>query len=369
MTYTPINIEEMRSKLMSVDVVKEKLAPTEGLSEYTFETDHSNNVRFDYPDDWNVGLDRDTDGLTLTSATVSIDGNTFQMTKDAATEAGSKIGIQKTYMLATPGSLITPHVNWHYRNGANGNREIKVLAGRNNAVGFTRGTVQPFSNTALLDAALEGIREKYGTDDVLVDYKFHHDLNKTKMRLIVPSQNKNISSLYATQHGEDTWCTGLEITNSLLGTSPLEIVGTRFRWVCTNGMTVTGSSSGKYRRKASESPRDAYEWAQEVVDDVFDDLERSWSIIEHLPNIQLEGEMSNTVAAIFERFRVPVNVRDRVIDALVESEDTSAYGLVNALTSVGNAGDLSEGAVSDILRIGGLVAEEFVELCPTCHKW
>lgn len=369
MPYQPIDVELMRSKLMTVDAVKERLDPTEGLREIEFDTKgRENAVSFDFPDDWNVGLsDKRVDGFTPTTANVTIDGETFQLTKDAAAEAGSKVGLQKSYMLTTPGNLTTPHLNHWYRNGARGQDTMKLLAGRN-GVAFTRGTITPFSNHALLDAALQGIQDKYGTDDVLVDYKFHHDLNKTKLRLIVPHRTHNVGSARAAS-GNDPWSVGLELSNSVIGASSLELSGYLFAWWCTNGSTFTQVSSGKYRRKPSLSPNDAYEWARQVVDEVLGDLEHEFESIDALTRINLDGELNQVTGPLFERFKVPVGAREQILLNFAESDDLTAYGLMNAITAAANDGEMSEGDVNNLLSAGGRLAHIMASRCDSCGNF
>lgn len=372
MSYQPINVDEMRDKLMSVTTLKEKLEPTEHLAEYEFQTvaDEANHVTFEFPNGWQEEIkDKSVDPMTISSATVNLNGHEFSLTKGAALKATSLIGLEQAYVLNTPGELIAPQVNWHYQHGGNKKKDMKLLASNDNGIAFVRGSIHPFSNVELIDAVLEGIQDKYGTDDVLVDYKFNHDLDKTNMRLVVPTRSHNVTSARTEQAGNDPWSVGIEIKNSVTGQSSLELSGYLFAWWCTNGCTFNHVASGKYRRKPSLSPQDAYEWARYSVDEVLGDLEHEFDSIDSLTQVPLEGELNDTLGNMFERFRIPVETRQTVMANLVESDDLSAYGLMNAITAAANDEEMSPAAVGSLLNAGGQVAHVMGERCEVCHRF
>jgi hypothetical protein len=364
-----IDPELMRSRLLTIDAAKEVLAPTEGLQQYEFETDGRHRVHFEFPDGWNSDLDS-KDDFAPTNATVRVHDTEIPLTKHGALDAASTVGISKSYAADTPGSLVTPHLNFHYNNGARGQKSLKLLAGNNGGLAFTRGTIQPFSNSALLDAVSEGIVEKYGDQELMVDYKLNNTLDRSNLRVIVPQHTRNIGSARAAHAGNDPWSVGIEITNSLTGAGSLELLGNLFAWWCTNGCTMEHSSSGRYRRSVTRSPEDAYDWARHAVDDVFNDLEHEFDTIEALTQIPLEGELNETVTQVFDKFKVPEDARDTIMTNLVESDDLSAYGLLNAITASANNPALSGTNVTSILRAGGAFARVIhLERCESCHRF
>lgn len=363
-----IDINEMRSKLLTLDQARERLATTEHLAHYTFDTSGGNDVRFNLAPTWNVGL-RERDDLFVTEATINLDGFERHLTKEAVLKAAAEVGLPAAYVLKTPPKFIEDQLNWWYANGAGAEKgkELKMLTSDQAALAFTRSTVNPFSNLELIDATLAAITEKYGTEDVLVDYKFHHDLNNTNMRLIVPSHVRHIGSARAEKSSDDPWSVGLEIRNSIIGADSLEIRGYLFAWWCTNGATSTFASSGKYRRRPTAEPTEAYEWARTVVDEVLGGLEGELDAVEQLTQIPLEGELNETLAGIFDSYNVPSRSRELVMANLVESDDLTAYGLMNAITGAANNDELSASAVAQLLTAGGNVAHHMSDRCSNCH--
>lgn len=365
MTQT-IDIEQMRSRLLTLDDARGRLEQTEHLGQYEFQTDGSNSVNFDFPDTWNVGLEHQDD-LFVTQASVNLDGFTRHLTKEAALKAFAEAGWPKALAMKTPGKMAADHVNYWY----NGHMDkgLKLLASDQAALGFTRDTIQPFSNIEILNRVLDAIQDRYSSNDVLVDYKFHHDLKSTHMRLIVPSSVRHIASARCEQATDDPWSVGIDIRNSVTGAESLELKGYLFAWWCTNGATSTHASSGKYRRKPTVDSTDAYDWARHVVDEVLGGLEGELDQVESLPNIPLDGELNATLAGVFDRFKVPQRAREDVIANLVESDDLTAYGLMNAITQAANDDEMSPAAVSALLTAGGNVAHVMGDRCPTCHKF
>lgn len=363
--YQPIEVETMRDSLLTLDNVRERLAPTENLGQYTFQAE-GDEVSFVYPAGWQSGLTKASDGLTPTPATFTIRGGpTFSLTKDAALEAASIVGLQKSYTLATPGPLITEHMNYWY---SHMDKELKLLATPHRGLAFTRGTISPFSNEELLAAVLEGVNDYYHTSDVVADYKFNHNLEKTTLRLIVPTASRYIQSARHGATDPDQWSVGINISNSLIGASSLELSGYLFSWWCTNGCTTTHVTSGKYRRKPTATPDEAYTWAKDVVEEVLGGLEHELDAVQALTQVPLEGELNETLGQMFNQFGVPANLRENVINNLVESDDLTAYGLLNSITAAANDSDLSAANVDALLRAGGSVSHALADRCEVCHR-
>jgi hypothetical protein len=363
-----IDIEEMRGKLLTLDQARERLEATEHLAQYTFDTTGGNDVKFNFHPKWNVGLKEQAD-LFVTEGTISIDGFERRLTKEAALKAASEIGLPSAYVLKTPPKMIEEQLNYWFANGCGTDKgkELKMLASDAAGLAFTRATVNPYSNLELIDNAVAAITEKYGTDDILVDYKFHHDLNSTNMRLIVPSHVRHIGSARAAKSQDDPWSVGLELRNSIIGAESLEIRGYLFAWWCTNGATSTFASSGKYRRRPTADPSEAYDWARTVVDEVLGGLEHELDAVESLTQIPLEGELNETLHGIFESYNVPTRSRELVMANLVESDDLTAYGLMNAITGAANNDELSPSAIAQLLTAGGNVAHHMSDRCTNCH--
>lgn len=365
-----ISAEEMRSQMLSVDQAREKLEYTDGLTEREFDTHGKvNKLNFTFADDWNAGIE-DKDDFDEVDAQLVIDGTELPMTKYGALALSAEVGLPKASAADAPGPLVQNWVNYWYSNGARGKAKLKLLSSDAGVLTVTRGTVTPFSNIALLNSAVEGITEraKVSEADLMIDYKFQHSLDNTTIRIVLPS-TRSIQSKRAEKKGEDLWSLGIELKNSITGKSALEAMGYLFAWWCTNGCTIQHASSGKFRRKPSLTPENAYEWAQKAVGDVFADLTPALDDVEHLTTIPLEDEMNTTLERMFERFEVPSGLRKPIIHNLAESDDLTAYGLMQAITSSANDPELSANSVDTLLASGGELAHVLAGRCESCHRF
>jgi hypothetical protein len=363
---TSIIAKDLQDKMLSVSAFSEVLATTEPLSAVEFDMDGSVDVDFNLVQGWNGEDVRDLPGTEVVDATLRVGGTEMQLTKDALLQATSLIGLQREYVMKSPASLIQPQLDYWMKSMPT--RTLKVLHREGEAQAFTKASVVPVSNLALMDTALEGLHKEYGIDpqDVLVDYKAHHDLRSTTFRLVVPEEIRNIAS--ARSDTNDRWSVGLEIQNSLTASVPTRMNGYLFAWICTNGMTSQHSASGSYSRKSSPTEEAALAWAAESVDDILSGLEHEFTAIEELVNISLEGDVNATMRDIFDRHRVPVRPREAILAEMVEGNDLTAYGVMAAITQAANHTDLPASEVSRLLQIGGALPMEFSHRCGTCSR-
>lgn len=341
-----ITIDQMRDRLLTVEQLHDELAATEPLSEMDFETGEQ--VNFELGEGALTGAQSlaDTDPV---NAVVHINGTTFPLSKEALLEATSKCGIPKGYAQRTPEPLIQDHLNYWFqqglRVGSNGKpKQHKALAAGNDQliVGFTGGQIRPFSNLQLLDTAVERAGQYYGArpDDLLVDYKRSHSLRLTEFRLIVPDYTRKIVSGRDSARREDNWSAGLQVRNSLTGEDSTVLDGYLFAWWCTNGCTNTYATSGRWSRRGGggNDVNEVYEWAATSVDQIFAELETSFDEVQSLTQVPIRGDVVGALGNIYERYGIPSVLRDRITEAMVESDDLTMYGIMNAITSVANDG-------------------------------
>jgi hypothetical protein len=339
-----IDTEEIRraGRLISLEDAYNILSTTEPLHQNEFALDGSNDVAFSLPLGWNDEI-RDKDATTLTDCTVQIDGaEPVRLTKEAILKMTSSIGLTKDYVMRTPGLLAKDGV----------------------AVGIVKSTLSTFPNVPLLDRVVQQIKERYQTDEILVDYKIAHTLERTALRLIVPETSVMIDSARNDSTREDRWSLGLQLTNSLVGDpeTRLNLSGYLFAWWCTNGAISTHASSGNYNRRVQGQDLDeVLGWIDASVDAIFTDLEPELDDVAALTTEGLEGELNDVIADVFKTLKVPVPARQGVLDALVDSDDLTAYGLMQAVTQAANDPDISD-------RVRGMIPHTLKDRCENCHR-
>jgi hypothetical protein len=364
-----ITAADMESKLLTVDQWVEIVTPTENLENVTVPLDGTGGLTvFSLPSGWNIGL-KEKDDTDLTDALMRVGDDEYKMTKTAILSVATAVGIPASYVYKTPGPMIQSHLNYWATHSTD--VTMKFLAKPTTAgkemLAVTKEGITPFSNLDLLDRTLGVVRERYGVEnhDLRVDYKSHHDLSITSLRLIVPEAFRTIE----TQRSEgERWSAGVQVRNSLTGKKPLSANGYLFAWACTNGM-ITQHAAGKYNRKImGQNVTDVLNWTSEAVDAVIQSMEHEFDAIEALREESVEDSVAKVLADIFKTYKVPLRVRNRVMDALLESEDFTYFGIVNAITQAANDADLPEHFVTAIMEVGGDVAHSVAARCNSCKR-
>lgn len=348
-----VSIEDMRSQLLTVDEVRERLAATEPLSEIPF-TAGAAHMRLE--DGWgakSVPLTGYTDAYLRMQ-----DGAEFQLTKQAALEVGAAVGIPRKIQEDSDPSVMAPLINWRLRERLD-TRELKALGHDGKVLAVTRGTVSPFSNLALLDVIVAGLEKKYGEGEILADYKFHHDLEHTGLRLIVPGYRRVITG---TSVADDTWSTGIDFANSLVGLRQLEVNGQLFRWWCTNGCTDTLHAVGGLSRRGTTQD-DALEWAAATVEEVLGGLEPMLDHVQELTTQPVAGDVRSILDGLFADYRIPSRDRHRVIEHMADDQEMTAYSLMQAVTMAANLDGVPDRDRQRLMRMGGGIAGTHSQRC------
>jgi hypothetical protein len=360
-----VSIEDVKTRLLTLDDVREQLSATEPLAQHKFEVGEG--VAFRLEENFNHGL-KAMQPNDLVPGYISIGGRELQLTRDALYEATSEAKMGKGFVAFYDSHIVEDALNSAFRAGL-GNGEYKVLSVRGNrAAAIARGAVQPYSNLQFLEIALDGIEKKYGKGEVLADYKFTHDLQRTHLRLIVPEY---VRVLENTGTDNDTWSTGIQIVNSLTGLEQTQINGYLFRYWCTNGATDTRSTANSvWSRRGAAGQGDAvYEWARDAVDEVLGGLESQLDAVQAMTDISIEGTAVEALRDVFTAYRVPTAQRNRILNNMVNEQNLTMYSLMQAVTEAANADDLSPVDVERLLRAGGDLPAIAEERCDSCHRF
>lgn len=364
-----ITAEQMKSKLSTVAELRERLGMTEPLTSTSFQTEPDAPPVFKLPSGFNSGL-KEAPGESLTMAHVQVGGMDKQLTKDALLQATSLIGLTKDYICRTPAEFLEPQTNYWFSHRG---EEMKLFFIGDTGLAFSKGSINPFSNLELLDVVTDKITAEYkiGADELLVDFKVTHDLRYTAFRLIVP---ESIRTIHSQRSGgvEDDWSLGIDVSNSLTGEKPLELAGYLFCWTCANGATSTHATSGHYnRRRQGGDQESALAFAANNVEEIIGSLDHELESVAELATkpLNVAGELSDTVQSLFTHYRVPLGPRESILAALIESDDITSYGLMQAITQAANEPGLSATVVASLLRVGGDLSFSMSSRCDTCHRF
>lgn len=348
-----VTLEEMANTLSTIEEVTQQLQKTEPLVTEFLSNDST--IKFQLDADWAHGIDA-MDTTDLVGARITVNGVERPLTKEAALQAGANFGIPAAYVKKIPARLTEGLLNYHYGNGM-GSKEYHLLSVGDKAVAFTRPTLKPFSNLALLENTVEAIQERQGGDvPIFADYKFHNSLQHTNIRLIVPTEQRVIHGAKMTDvpdNADDVWLAGIHISNSVMGTSQTNLEAYLFRYWCTNGCTTTMPDVKAWSRRVNGQNDDVYTWAREQVDAIFDGLTDRFNEVQALTGLHVGTLTRDILEQIYRDWSVPVSQRERIGDLLLGAEELTMYTIMNAITQVANDEELKDARRDVLMRIAG----------------
>lgn len=362
---------EAANKLIKYDTMMEELSQWDGLTKRIVDTDGTTPINFTFDDDFND--DYDNKESTDVLGSVSIDGTDYSMTKSAFSRSLQMIGLRDTYGKKTPGRLMSDNLNYHFsHNGAKADM-ITLLHNDGVVLDMVPDNRTVFSTYAVADTIATAAAQHYNINpsELYFDYKAQNTLDRSALRLIVPDVVQTITSRRGGNQVEDLWSIGINIGNSMTGevSTPLSVSGYLFAWWCTNGSTTTHARSEKYsKRQIGANWDDVREWLEDSTLGVLDTLPAEISRVAELTNIDLSGEIGASSRDIMQSFNVPASLMQPVTDYLVESDDLSAYGFMNAVTQAANAADLEDVQRTKLMDAGGSLTHALLDRCETCHR-
>jgi hypothetical protein len=367
----PITIEQMieRGKLITLDQGREVLQATEPLAYVGFET--GERVRFRVEDGWNNHLDQLTSvdevpAFVTLGGDVTGGGTEYQLTLDALKQAAGQFGYGTGLVDRTPGHLLEDNLNWWFRTGLDKQLQLMVVGDGQVGSAFTRESVTPFSNLAILDKMLEVVDRHYPGMTVFVDRnKLSHSLRLTHLQLVLPELAREIDG---TGEVDDRWWAGMQLTNSMTAEKQTEMAAFMFRQRCTNGYIDVLGDEGTWSRKTNgQEMGGVLAWAESAVEDAIGHYDGMWNRVQSLVGMEINpGNLGATATDLFERYRIPTAARKRIIDRLVETDQLTMYALTNAVTEAAN-GAVGVGEQQRLMRTGGDVIRH-AERCDSCHR-
>lgn len=367
-----VTLEDMKDKLYSLEDVTALLEPTENLTSYPFVADGSSKVEFQFPDNWHESGLKDQPDLFITDVSMQVGETLRPLTKAAVLEATSLMSIPKELAMKTPAQFLGPQLNWWYANTTKGKSvNLVMLANEHAAHAVVPQAKVVFSNLMLLEEAVKAAKAKYGSGVVLLfDKKFHHDLRRTNIRMILPEIHYDVDSARAAGSTEaDTFYGGVHIANSLIGENTTLIEGYIFSWWCENGATTSHTLSSRHKRKAGEDPADVYTWAGGMAESIVDEIHGELEQLDGLTKLALEGDVVETIHTVYDHYAVPQAVRQAIQDNMTESDDITGFGLMQAITATANVPDLGWKQIEDIMRVGGDMPHVLADRCSNCHRF
>jgi hypothetical protein len=348
-----VTLEQMKSKLVPLEQVYTVLEQTEPIHVETISSETK--VKFSLDPNWAEGIDA-LDGNQLVGVSMRVNGVERRMTKNAMLQAAGKHGLGAAYIKKVPAHYIEGLLNWHFSGGMGGT-QLSMFTVKDNISAFSKPSLTPFSNLQLLDSTVEGIRNHFGSDlPIFADYKLRNDLQKTNVRLIIPTTERVIrdTGMSDVPNGEDdVWLAGIHLSNSAVARGQTSLEAYLFRWWCTNGATTEMNDVGRWDRRANGQQDDVYSWARDTVDEVLGGMEHKFEEVQALAALNVAGNTAEILREVFSTYGVPVSQRNDIRERLLEAENLTMYTIMQAITQTANDDDLDDKRRDTLMRIGG----------------
>lgn len=371
-TYSAAQLAETKN-LVTFEEMMTELSASENLTRRAISTDGTDLVRFDFADDFAEKFDDLSATDLLVGAEVRVDGTAYQLTKGSFTRALQQVGLRPTYGKKTPGKMLAEHVNYHFSHRGTKSDMVTLLSNDHILLEMVPDSRTVFSTFQVVDTVARAAAEHFGTrvDNLFFDYKYQNKLDRSAVRLIVPDTQKTIKAMRHGSTQEDIWSTGIAVHNSMTGEvdTPLSVSGYLFAWWCTNGSTTTRAHGETFTKRAVGTEwEDVSDWLEASTFSTLEVLPEELDKVEELTRMNLAGELGSTAQQVLRSFDLPASEMDAVRDFLIEGDDLSGYGLMQAITQAANDPDLPDAKVARILDAGGAVAHSLVDRCGTCHQ-
>ncbi len=310
--------------------------------------------RFTLPQGWNVGIEN-TEPSGETKATLTTGGVTAHLTRECLGEIAKSFGLRSKYVENTPGALIEPHLNYWLSYSPPGT-SLRLQKNRQGVItSLIKGPSTPFFNKDLLQHVLNKVNpDLYATDPLT-----RVSMDLSSLRLVIPQLARKV--------GEDVWIPGLQIQNSLTIRYPVTVSGYLHSESVSSGAILHHAQSRYNRRQLGADSEDLTQWFDDSLALVADSLEHEFEIIESLRNEKL-GDTPKVLADVFKSYKVPLAVRDLVVDNLLDSQDRTFYGLMQAVIQTATTPGLPDHFITAIMEIGAAAGFSGSDRCGKCRQ-
>jgi hypothetical protein len=348
---------------MSIEEGYKALAATETMKSVALTMDGVSGVPvFSLPPGWNVGL-KDKDEQEITEVTLHYKDVDYSLSKEAVLSIAHAVGLPPAYVARTPGVLIATHLNYWATHSPD--TTLKLLTKDDTVLAVTKQGIVPFSNVEILERAVDALCDTYGwqPEDLRLDDKTYHSLHSTGLRIVTPDQR-----IVEGDDWGDTWEGGVQILNSLTGKHAVSI-NAFMQNVGVESGVVMQHSAGRYNRKIMGQGEDDFlPWVSSTVKEIADSFKHETEVLQSASEESVQDAASQVLADIFRSYKVPLKVRQSIINTFTEREDYTGYGVVLSIIEAANAPDLPHHFVTAIMEIGGAVANDMHHRCQSCKR-
>lgn len=273
----------------------------------------------------------------------------------AVAEEGLVAGLQKVPGLTKaavqqwPVEMLINTTNWFYEHGEG---DARGLVHNNVLIGFTKSPDSPIYPVSQIVETMTAALP----DDEYLFGNVRVSLDQVTFGLVTPARTSEPKV-------GDVVQAGIWALHSPTARRNPEISPFVNRLVCTNGM-ISSRSLSKWSWKGNA---DYIDWVTESTGYAWNSLDLEFESLEALTHQALNGHASVVLEDLFDRHRVPSNLRAGVLDAVVDEADGTMYGIAQAFNRAANEID-NPAAMRGLLMVTGDIAAQD-ERCENCFRY
>lgn len=371
MEFSAVPFIDTEGVMLPVSAVREKLAATEPGDSVRFWTGLPD-LRAVYGKGWAEGEPT----MAAPAWLFMPDGTCYQLTRQAASQLGSKCRVNQKQQEWLPVWLLDQTATWALTEGL-GDKELQLFLAPGDGEGPPKeggaepdavrlasavcgATIEPFSNLRLLDVVLLATRAAFGhatADHAVVDYKFFNDLEHASFRVVFPDLQQTVAG------EDDAWCYGIEVSNSPIGLKQLVVNGYMFRFSSTGGISDVENTAGGFSRRGS-SPDEAYAWCAEAVTRIYEGMESAFNGLRALLASDMDEDYEPVMTQLFKESPVAKELQLRILEDLEgEPEELTMLHLAAAASETANLEDSTWRDVHTLLELAGHIVHQGGGMC------
>lgn len=322
-------------------------------------TEHSA-VRVELGQEWNNGIDAKSEPERPVDAYVSTQSARYQLSVGALTSLAGSLTMGRDMLFASPPNLVEPLLN-HWLSSLpdeDGPSFTIDEHGVATAVVRTAGELPGLSVQYV--RAIYSLLTELSDGDVRIHSWVRANTKETQVIFIIDALSVTVN--------DDTWRGGVGFTMSSSGMLVPSVYPVLVR---DGGFEAIYPPSLDFRYKKSKhgsSLESTITWAEDSVGVLYTLLERELKVLPWLAGHDTAQHAGNIISDVLREVGLPRVVKSEVIEASVENDDSSGYGLLLDILSTQDFEEEDSALTEKIGRAAGKLWEVLGNRCDECHQ-
>lgn len=321
-------------------------------------TEHSS-VRVDLGSEWANGVDpKDTEHVI--DAYVSTNDGRYQMTVGTLLSLAGSLTMGKDVIFSSPSYLIEPLLNHWLTTLPDEDGPSFTIDENGVATAVVRPAGELPAYPATYARSIYDLLEKLSESTVTVHPWVRSDFRGTHVLFVVEKLEAVVE--------EDVWHGGVGFTMSSAGMLVPSIYPVLVR-SGDNALVYPSNLDFRYKRtKHGYGVENTLAWVEDSVGILYTVLERELRVFKWLAKHDTSQHAGHIISDVLKEVGLPRVVKAEVIEASVENDDDSGYGLLCDILSTQHFDEEDTALTEKIGRAAGKLWTVLDNRCDECHQ-